>query len=494
MRDALVQYGDIILAALEDPYIAAMQAQYREPPITTGGYASYDLLRRMAAKFIVAIVIETRITQVSEFAHRQKNPRAPGFEIVKREGEMTDADRKEANRIAAWLETCGDWTWAEKYSSHKIYRERLTFEYWLRQIMRDSLRYDQACTQIIYNKAGKPLCFLPIDGATIRINADASGYVQLLQNMPIVNFEAHEIGFGVRRARADIDALGYGYPELVELVDILTAFLWGFQYNVNYFRQGLNTKGVLVLTGPMNPEQLQTFRRDFQAMAMGVSAAHRIPILNMTTKESSAQWISLQRANSDMEYREWMNWLLKVICAMFLMDPMEIGFQFGAEGQRAAIYQTNPESRIQMGRDKGLRPLLRMVQSWINQWFVYRLNPEFRLEFRGIDDFAERERAAFDDQRVRTYMSVDEIRAEHNLPPLPGGVGKLPANPSLFQMIQFAVMNQVVSPEEIYGKAPPQEGGEEWSQEFEDKLSELTRPEVMQGLRDKILSKGVGHA
>lgn len=452
--------GDIVIAALDNPHLAYQAAQYREPP-TLRELVTYDLLRRLAAKPPVSAIIETRLAQVSAFMRREPNPRLPGFEIRPRvpEEKITEAHQREADRIASFLETCGNWDWADKYPQQRVFRARLELDYWVKAILRDSLRYDQACTQIIYNRMGKPLCFLPIDASSIRIKRDGSGYMQVLDSIPIAEFDAHEIGFGVRRPRTDLSSLGYGFPELVELVEVLTAFLWGFQYNYNYFRQGFNSKGLLILSGPMNPEQFQTFRRDVQAMATGVGGAHRLPILNFATEKGSASWLRLQNDQRDMEYKDWMNWLLKVTCALFLIDPAEIGFQFGTEGQRSAIYQANPETRVEMGKDKGLRPLLWKVQQWINRWIVWPLNEEFALRFKGIGDFAEKDKADYDKTRAQTYMTIDEVRAENNLPPLPGGVGKLPANPSLLQIIQLAAMNQVVSMAELLGKEGEQEGG-----------------------------------
>lgn len=450
--------GEVILAALDDPWYARYQAsQWREPP-HFANLVSYSLLRDLSRKHIIAVILQTRIAQIAEFARIPRDPRETGFKVVRRDGKSpTRADEKEAERIQGWLLTCGEWSWADKHKEHRVYRQRLSFEYLCRALMRDSLRYDQACAQIVHTRLGKPLCVLPVDAATIRINEDASGYVQVLEEYEIVaEFAPEEMLFGIRRPRTDLQSMGYGYPELIEVVDILTAFLWGYQYNANYFRQGMNTKGILVVPGGMLPEQLQAFRRELQAVATGVGSAHRIPILNPKTEKSNIQWLSLGRANSDMEYREWMNWLMKVLCGIYLIDPAEIGFQFGAEGQRGAVFQSSPETRVQIGRDKGLRPLLRDLESWLNHYIVNQLNPDFVIRFQGLADFAERDRADFDDKRVRAYMTVDEIRAEHGLQPLPSGLGKLPANPSLLQIIQLGVGMGFIDAASLFGGGQPQ--------------------------------------
>jgi hypothetical protein len=310
-----------------------------------------------------------------------------------------------------------------------------------------------------------------VDASTIRINEDASGYVQVLEGMRVVaEFAPEEMLFGVRRPRTDIEALGYGYPEILDLIEIITAFLWGFQYNAAYFRQGINAKGFLFVRGSMNQQQLNEFKRDLQTMATGVGQAHRVPILNPTGADAQVQWVSLGQQQRDMEYREWMNWLMKVTCALFLIDPMEIGFHFGAEGQRGSVYQASPEARVTLSKDKGLRPLLRSIETWINHWIVERINPDFELRFTGIGDYQEDERARFDQMRAQTYMMIDEVRSEHGLPPLPNNMGQVVANPSLTNALQLGIMLGLVKPPAPQGMGGF--GGEEGKEEESEAVSQ----------------------
>jgi hypothetical protein len=353
------------------------------------------------------------------------------------------------DRIEEWLERCGDWSWMAGEDKHAIFRQQFTFESFVKRLIRDALRYDQATAEIVMNRMGQPLCWLPVDGSTIRINKDASGFVQVIDGRVMAEFSREELLFGIRRPRTDIESLGYGTPELLELAEIVTAYLWGFQFNMNYFRQGFNSKGFLVVNGAMNPEQLMSFRRDWAAMVTGVQAAHRVPILNPVGKESSVTWVNVSRTNQDMEYKDWMNWLLKLICALFLMDPAEIGFQFGNEGQQGQTFQSGIENRIQTGRDKGLRPLIRSTALWINRSLIWPERPEFELTFEGLSDIREQERVQLDKEKLASYMTVDEVRAEHDLPPLPYGIGKIVPNPSLNQWTQTLAMNGVLPLDEF---------------------------------------------
>lgn len=457
----------LLRALMEDPHGHWGQiGEFREIR-EDGGAIGFDLLRQMARVPIVSAIIETRVNQVGEFAHRQVNLTEPGFQLVLRETKRspTFEEKKEIDRLNDWVDHCGYWQWMDQQPKHRAIRKRINFENFTKAIVRDSLRFDQACWEIVPNRLGKPLCWQAVDASTIRLNKDASGYVQVVQGIPEQRFTPEQMHFGVRRPRTDLMALAYGFPELEELLEIITAYLWGFQYNQAYFRQGAATKGILVVNGSMNPEQLQSFRRDWYAMVSGVGAAHRTPIVNPMGKDTRVDWISLQRGNQDMEFREWMNWLLKIACALYQIDPAEVGFQFGNEGQTSALNPGNPESRLVSGRDKGLRPLMRSYATWMNQSLIWPQNSDFELKFCGLRDDRAEEQVSFDKERASAYMMVDEIRAEHDLAPLADGLGRLILHPNFAQWMQVLAMNGIVDLKKW--ALPAEAGASEYAKQYE---------------------------
>ena len=89
------------------------------------------------------------------------------------------------------------------------------------------------------------------------------------------------------------------------------------------------------------------------------------------------------------------------------------------------LNQRGPEERIAHSQDKGLRPLLRSISSWINTWIVTPYDPDFQFRFVGFDSLSEFHKVDLDVKRIRSYMTINEIRAEHDLPPLDGPTGDL---------------------------------------------------------------------
>ena len=127
-----------------------------------------------------------------------------------------------------------------------------------------------------------------------------------------------------------------------------------------------------------------------------------------------------------------MNYLIKLACALFQIDPAEIGFVYGAEGHSRSMNGESPESRITASRDKGLRPLLRSLEQWINRWIVSQVSDDLELAFVGFDAASEETKLKSDVQRVQYFMTINEIRAEYGLEPLERG-GDMILNPSYIQ-------------------------------------------------------------
>jgi hypothetical protein len=81
----------------------------------------------------------------------------------------------------------------------------------------------------------------------------------------------------------------------------------------------------------------------------------------------------------------------------------------------------NNSEKLSFSKDKGLKPLLKKIQHWINKWIVWQLDPEFEFRFVGIDDAEDKETELDQDiKKVSNFMTVNEIRQKHNLDPLDG--------------------------------------------------------------------------
>lgn len=422
-----------------DPEAASWQyattSQSGTHPGTLG--LPYAALHTMGRIPVIATIIQTRINQIADFARPQPDPYSIGYKIRHRDMKRkpTEADQKVIREITEVIERAGGPYW---YGG---------FEGFLRAVVRDSLMYDQANFEIIRDKGDRIWGFAPVDASTIRrakpseesmqsghIDPDDVAFVQVVGNNIVNEFTREEMAWGIRRPRTWLYANGYGYPEIEELMVTITNILNAETFNAVNFTNGIHTRTILGLKSTMDETMFQAFKREVVAMMSGVGNARRVPIVQLDPefKEELAA-IPLDRSNQEMEYREWLNWLLKVICAGFQMDPAEIGFTFGNEGQSGGLQGSPIGEKVIMSREKGLRPLTRSVCYWLNEWVVQQINPDFMIEFSGFDSESEEARGALDVQAVTNWATIDEIRAHKDMDPLPDKLGEIILNPTWMQ-------------------------------------------------------------
>ena len=147
---------------------------------------------------------------------------------------------------------------------------------------------------------------------------------------------------------------------------------------------------------------------------------------------------------------------MKIACAVYTMDPAELGFIYGNEGQNSAMNGANPEGRVIASKERGLRPLLRSLQTWFNQYLIYPNDEDFQFEFVGLDTMTEKDRIDLDVKIARGFKTINEVRLEHDLDPLP-----LKMADSILDSTFMSMASQELMPQEEPQGAPEGMGGEE---------------------------------
>lgn len=438
-----------------DPYSIVSNLGYKDRPISL----TYDTLDLMSKRVpIFGCIVHNRVHQVASFAYPQENDLEPGFTIKLRDEKKspTKAEKKEADGLANWLQFSG--------STRKKGKDN--FETFLKKIARDSLIYDQQGFEIIRNRKGQPSDFIAHDARTLRIadvppgvhlaeeKKDEIRYVQVYDEVVIAEFTADDLCFGIRNPRTDLRVNGYGYSELEMIISTITALLYGFDYNLRFFTQGSQPKGLLNIKGQGIPDsKIEALRRHWHAMATGAHRAWRMPI--MTAED--VQYISFQQTNRDMEFSSYMDFLIKITCSIMLTDPAELNFVYGNTGQTSQMFSTHAENKIQASKDRGLRPILRSLAWWINEHLVWELNEDFQLVFTGMDAKSADDVVDMKKKQVTFLKTVDEIRAEDDLPPLPDKKGEVILDSTWLQNAQAI---DAAAQQQMQGGQEGEEGGQ----------------------------------
>jgi hypothetical protein len=439
-----------------DPFSVIDALGYKERPSSI----SYSTLQAMVFRMpILQAIIKTRTDQLASFSMPQEDKFQTGFRIQLRDRKAAPsrASEKMSKEITNWMMTTG------KVADEATPNARDNFETFLRKITRDALTYDQMGFEVREDRGHKPFDFYAVDGATLRIadttklhyqgNPDETRYVQIYDGLVTAEYGADQLCFGIRNPVTDIRNQGYGVAETEMLITTVTSLLWSWDYNQKFFSQGTSSKGIINFKGAVPERQLRAFRRHWYSMVAGIENAFKTPITNA----EGLEYIKLQESNKDMEFSAWFDFLIKVACAIYGMDPLEINFKYGDSGGASSMFESNNKQKLANSKDKGLQPLLRFIAHRLSSYLVHRIDEDFEFAFVGLDAASPEELADLNTKLVSSYKTVDEVRAEEDLPPLPDGEGEVILNPVWMQNKTMAAQQDM----EVGDFAPPPEPGEE---------------------------------
>lgn len=142
----------------------------------------------------------------------------------------------------------------------------------------------------------------------------------------------------------------------------------------------------------------------FMVNGMFSHNSHRVPIMQGIDLE----WIDLQKSNRDMEFTEWVKFLIIITCSVYRIDPSELGFQFKDQAQ--IFGQDGQKERLDHSRDKGLKPLLIFVQNIINKYLVSELDSDYEFAFTGIEIEDEGQQVDLDKKKTEAgFVSLEDM-------------------------------------------------------------------------------------
>ena len=410
---------------LLDPLNSNNAGDYRARPFSEVNFSTLRMMARQTG--LVSAIITTRKEQVASYSGYSTENIKPGWRIEKNvENYFGDSDdyeevkklsteeKEEVKNIISFIENCG--------VKKRLYHGDL-FDTFLRKYVDDSLTLDQACFEIVPSQFCKPYEFFCVDGGTIRFaTTDNSlnepkirGYypfaVQLYQGSVWTSYYPWELSVGIRNPSTNILYNGYGISELELLIKIVTYILYSESYTGKFFSQGSNPKGIFLAKANLTEDKIQEFRQSWTSQISGLNGAHKIPILS----GGDIQWVDMQKSNTDMEFSNWLDYLARLVCAIFKIDPKEVGYNLNSEG--SINYETSIQEKLIYSKEKGLIPLLKFIESKLNTFIVFPLsNYKYRFKFTGIDN-SDNLIENLDLTKVeKGVMTFAEYRAKHGLP------------------------------------------------------------------------------
>jgi hypothetical protein len=373
-----------------------------KPPVKN---VPFEFLRAMAGTPFIRSVIGTRVDQVLNFANFSTDNDREGWTIRKKVSRFdkdyknTDQDKRIIEKIADFVENGGK---NAKFTLHDDFYD------FLKTFPKDLLELDQGCFEIQRTRGGEVLNYDSIDSATIRLletidphyddkdkyeelnfkgDSYLPTYCQVWRERLLINPKTKEpviwypweLAFVVRNKSTNILQNGYGQSELEVLIRIVTWMLETLEYNGRFFSNGSNPKGFFTMKGAVDTRMLNDFRMAWRSMMTGWQNAHKIPIF----ENEKIEWVDMQMSNKEMEFSQWFELLTLIACAVYRMDPSEMGFRF--KQQNTMFGEGGQKERLNHSKDKGLKPLLMVIQKAVDKYIVSELNPGYQFVFTGID-------------------------------------------------------------------------------------------------------------
>ena len=246
-----------------------------------------------------------------------------------------------------------------------------SFRGFIEPIVEDILVLDAGVIEKVRNVGNQVVELWGVDGATIKVNAFWDGDPGEARYYWYPDYQ--------ERARFTNDELLYimanpatyrviGLSPLETLKMTVDAELVSSEYNRRQVTEAA-PDGILNIGEGARPEDVERFKSYWSAEVTGKGA---MAIIGGTKAPS---FIGFRPNNRDMQFNEWQTYLVRKIAAVFGLSPQDLGITFD-------INRATGEVQQQMSEDRGLRPLMSLIQDYLTREIVW--DPMFGGKANGL--------------------------------------------------------------------------------------------------------------
>lgn len=338
---------------------------------------------------------------------------------------------------------------------------KLSYSQWTRKLTDDLLVLDAPSIYFARDRRGRPLHAEVLDGATIFPLIDDAGrrpdsviemteegirylrrqpaFQQIIYGLPMVDLDESELMYVPMRPRSDLPIFGYPGTEQI-LVEASEAVRKTF-YQLNFWAEGTIPDLIVTVPETWTPRQIAMWQAHMDGLLSGNTALKSkmrfIPggMKPFDIKNSSGESLWSQRDET----------LVRLACYAYSVSPAPFV---------KMLNRSTAQNAQQMAEEEGLWPLM-------SYWKDDIIDPIIQERF-GYDDIEftflpkpepDQEKAAkIHDMKVKNgEYSINEVRDEDGLEPIPGGDTHM-----------IYIGNAIVPlADAVAGKAMPMTGGAE---------------------------------
>lgn len=320
------------------------------------------------------------------------------------------------------------------------------FRYFVDSCLDDLLVLDAVAIYKERNRRGDIVGFLPIDAATIRVIVDESGripdppepaYEQVVRGEVVARLTKDELYYDMLNPRTYSP---YGLAPLESLIIQVATALRIDDYNLSYLTEGNIPEGFIFLPESVasSVQEIEQWQRWFDAFVSGDLGMMR----RLKALPGEARYQEIKKPD-DMDFKQFQLFLLTATCAAFGVPPYNIGVT-------ESVYKVSGEVQIELGRDRGLRPLANFFKELFDQMLVDLGHDDLEFIWTTLEAKDRKIEAEIARQMIPIgAMSVDEWRISEGKEPI--GLSNYintPAGPVLVEDL-FPLKKQVVSGIEV---------------------------------------------
>lgn len=158
-----------------------------------------------------------------------------------------------------------------------------------------------------------------------------------------------------------------GLSPLEVLAETIEADLAAASYNSKSVMQAA-PPGIIDLGEGIRPDQVDQFKTYWEAEIGGKS------MVAIVGGGKGVKWTPLGASNRDMQFMEWQIYLARKICAVFGVQPQDIGISFD-------INKSTAEVGAAFTADNGIAPLLDLIAEYLTREIVWRFDGTLRFSY-----------------------------------------------------------------------------------------------------------------
>ncbi|NNV07782.1 phage portal protein [Geobacillus sp. MMMUD3] len=279
--------------------------------------------------------------------------------------------------------------------------------------------YGNAYVNIETDEKGRIVAFWPIDASKVRIWIDDIGLFSSKNHI------WYEVDVGTERRKLMPNELLHfksgvtldgivGVPPLDYLRATVENAAAAGRFINNFYKQGLQVKGIVQYVGDLNPEAQKKFREKFEEMSSGLKNSHRIALMPI-----GYEFKPISLTMSDAQFLENTELTIRQIATAF-------GIKMHQLNDLSRATHTNVVEQQRQFYVDTLLPILTMYE----QEMTYKLFLDSELEAGyyvkfNVDSILRADiKTRYEAYAIgiqNGFLEPDEARAKEDLPPRPGG-------------------------------------------------------------------------